>query len=99
MGNLKDPIEYKFDLNTKSQPKVLCVTHTDDFETDILKVGVYQGNLKYDLLQTVITARMVMRWTHELLADNVACTLSESCDILIPIDSSAIPVRAWRNAC
>ena len=94
MGNLKDPIEYKFDLNTKSQPKVLCVTHTDDFETDILKVGVYQGNLKYDLLQTVITARMVMRWTHELLADNVACTLSESCDILIPIDSSAIPVRA-----
>lgn len=94
MGELKQPIEYHFDLNSKSQPKVLCVTHTDDFETDILKVGVYQGNLKYDLLQTVITARMVMRWTHELLADNVACTLSESCDILIPIDSSAIPVRA-----
>ena len=94
MGELKQPIEYHFDLNSKSQPKVLCVTHTGDFKTDILKVGVYQGNLKYDLLQTVITARMVMRWTHELLADNVACTLSESCDILIPIDSSAIPVRA-----
>ena len=94
MGNLKKPIEYKFDLNTKSQPKVLCVTHTDDYKSEVLKVGVYQGNLKYDLLQTVITARMVMRWTHELLADNVACTLSESCDILIPIDSSAIPVRA-----
>ena len=94
MGELKQPIEYHFDLNTKSQPKVLCVTHTDDYKSEVLKVGVYQGNIKYDLLQTVITARMVMRWTHELLADNVACTLSQDCDILIPIDSSVIPVRA-----
>lgn len=94
MSYLKQPIEYHFDLNSKSQPKVLCVTHTDDNDVDVIKLIITQGETVVDLSEATVTARMVMRWTHELLADNVACTLSESCDILIPIDSSAIPVRA-----
>lgn len=95
MGNLKDPIEYKFDLNTKSQPKVLCVTHTDDDGVDVIKLVVMQGGNTVDLSQTIVTARMVMRWTHELLNDNVSCEYdSETGSIMIPIDNAIIPMRA-----
>ena len=95
MNSLKNPIEYHFDLNTKSQPKVLCVTHTDDDGVDVIKLIVTQGDNTVDLSQTVVTARMVMRWTHELLNDNVACEYdSETGSIMIPIDNVIIPMHA-----
>lgn len=74
MNSLKNPIEYRFDLNTKSQPKTLCVTHTDDNDVDVIKLIVTQGETVVDLSEATVTARMVMRWTHELLSDNVVCT-------------------------
>ena len=73
MSYLKQPIEYTFDLNSKSQPKVLCVTHTDDEGVDVIKLMVTQSGNAVDLSQTIVTAVMVMRWTHELLNDNVSC--------------------------
>lgn len=95
MSNLKQPIEYHFDLNTKSQPKVLCVTHTDDDGVDVIKLIVTQGGNAVDLSQTIVTACMVMRWTHELLNDNVNCEYdSETGSIMIPIDNAVTPMRA-----
>ncbi len=95
MNSLKNPIEYRFDLNTKSQPKTLCVTHTDDNDVDVIKLIVTQGGNTVDLSQTIVTARMVMRWTHELLNDNVSCEYdSETGSIMIPIDNAVIPMRA-----
>ena len=95
MGSLKKPIEYKFDLNTKSQPKTLCVTHTDDNDVDVIKLIIMQGETVVDLSEATVTARMVMRWTHELLNDNVSCEYdSESGSVMIPIDSATIPMRS-----
>lgn len=95
MSNLKQPIEYTFDLNSKSQPKVLCVTHTDDEGVDVIKLMVTQSGNAVDLSQTIVTAVMVMRWTHELLNDNVSCEYdSESGSVMIPIDSATIPMRS-----
>ena len=95
MNSLKNPIEYRFDLNTKSQPKVLCVTHTDDNDVDVIKLIVTQGETVVDLSEATVTARMVMRWTHELLNDNVSCEYdSETGSIMIPIDNAVIPMRA-----
>ena len=95
MNSLKNPIEYRFDLNTKSQPKTLCVTHTDDNDVDVIKLIIMQGETVVDLSEATVTARMVMRWTHELLSDNVACTYdSESDSVMIPIDSATIPMRS-----
>ena len=95
MSYLKQPIEYTFDLNSKSQPKVLCVTHTDDEGVDVIKLMVTQSGNAVDLSQTIVTAVMVMRWTHELLNDNVSCEYdSESGSVMIPIDSATIPMRS-----
>ena len=95
MSYLKQPIEYTFDLNSKSQPKVLCVTHTDDEGVDVIKLMVTQSGNAVDLSQTIVTAVMVMRWTHELLNDNVSCEYdSETGSVMIPIDSATIPMRS-----
>ncbi|MBQ2093772.1 MAG: hypothetical protein II190_04235 [Ruminococcus sp.] len=90
---MKAPIRYVFDLNAKSKPRVLCVTHTDDKQVDFIELSVVQGNTHPDLTGATITARMVMVRTHELLSDAVACTLTNDGHVKIPIDNSVVPLR------
>lgn len=91
---MKNPIPYTYDLNTKSAQKVICVTHTDDNSVDVIQLHVVQGGALIDFSGNTITARMVMSRTHELLSDNVVCTIDEATkDVMIPIDRKAVPTR------
>lgn len=91
---MKSPIPYTYDLNTKSAQKVICVTHTDDNSVDVIKLHVVQGGTLIDFSGNTIIARMVMSRTHELLSDNVVCTIDdETKDVMIPIDRKAVSTR------
>lgn len=91
---MKNPIPYTYDLNTKSVQKVICVTHTDDNSVDVIQLHVVQGGALIDFSGNTIIARMVMSRTHELLSDNVVCTIDEvTKDVMIPIDRKAVSTR------
>lgn len=91
---MKSPIPYTYDLNTKSAQKVICVTHTDDNSVDVIQLHVVQNGALIDFSGNTIIARMVMSRTHELLSDNVVCTIDEvTKDIMIPIDRKAVSTR------
>lgn len=91
---MKSPIPYTYDLNTKSAQKVICVTHTDDNSVDVIQLHVVQNGAIIDFSGNTIIARMVMSRTHELLSDNVVCTIDEATkDIMIPIDRKAVSTR------
>ena len=91
---MKSPIPYTYDLNTKSAQKVICVTHTDDNSVDVIQLHVVQNGALIDFSGNTIIARMVMSRTHELLSDNVVCTIDEvTKDVMIPIDRMAVSTR------
>lgn len=91
---MKNPILYTYDLNTKSQQKVICVTHTDDNSVDVIQLHVVQGGTPVDFSGNTITARMVMSRTRELLSDDVTCSIDATTkDVMIPIDNKVIPMR------
>lgn len=87
---MKDPILYEFDLKTMLRPNLIAVVHIDDRNNDSIELKVTQGGAAVNLTGKTVTARMVMRRTHELIDDNVACTVNESGNIVIPFDRPAV---------
>ena len=87
---MKTPILYEFDLKTMARPSLIAVVHIDDRNNDSIELKVTQGGAVVDLSNKTVTARFVMRRTHELINDNVSCTVNESGNIVIPFDRPAV---------
>ena len=77
-----------YDINRSCPPKRASVTHVNDVNTRIIELTLRQGNDKLDL-DSGCTANVsiVERVTKKLITSGVACEISESGTILIPIDN------------
>ena len=77
-----------YDIDRSCPPKRASVTHVNDVNTRIIELTLRQGDDKLDL-DSGCTANVsiVERVTKKLITSGVACEISESGTILIPIDN------------
>jgi len=93
--SLKNPIYTEFDLNaTSGYSKIISLTHTDDDNVDVIELCVKQSGAQTDLTGATVIARMVLHGSPDvLISDNVACTINDAGNILIPFDNASIESR------
>lgn len=92
---LKKPIETYFNLNSTSEkPNIISLSHTDDKEVDFIELVLHQDLIRIDLTGSTAVARMVWEENNVLASDNVACTINDCGNILIPFDSAVIPLHS-----
>ena len=88
---MKQPVYCEFDLAQLSRcPRLIAVAHTDDTNVEQLELRVKQDGAPVSLAGAAVTARIVTAKENHLLSDNVACTVNESGNILIPFDNAVI---------
>lgn len=88
---MKQPVYCEFDLAQLSRsPRLIAVAHTDDRNVEQLELRVKQDGVPVNMAGAAVTARIVTVKENYLLSDNVACTVNESGNILIPFDNAVI---------
>ena len=77
-----------YDIDRSCPPKRASVTHVNDVNTRIIELTLKQGDNRLSL-DSGCTAcvSIVERVTKKLIASGIACDISESGNILIPIDN------------
>ena len=91
--SIKKPIFYSYDLCKKTAVDLLAIIHVDDRNTEVLEVAVTQGGEAVSMTGKTVIARFVSAKDHILFSDNVACSVNEAGNILVPFDNAVIQSR------
>lgn len=91
--NYKKPVFYEYDIEKTVGPDLISIGHADDCNSEVIELRLVQNGEQVDVSDAEVTARYVMRKSHILLGDNVACTVNENGNILVPFDNSVISGR------
>lgn len=91
--SIKKPIFYSYDLCKKTEVDLLAIIHVDDRNTEVLEVAVTQGGEAVSMTGKTVIARFVSAKDHILFSDNVACSVNEAGNILVPFDNAVIQSR------
>ena len=89
---LKRPIYYEFNLDARTSPsKLIAISHVDDKYSEVLEVAVKQNDRFVYMGGATVVARMVLhREKDYLLSDDVACSVNDNGNILIPFDNAVV---------
>ena len=89
---LKQPIYVEFNLDDKvSSSKLIAISHVDDRYSEIIEVALKQNGRHIYAGGTTVIARMVLHRDKDyLLSDNVACSVNDNGNILIPFDNAVV---------
>lgn len=89
---LKQPIYYEFNLDARTSPsKLIAISHVDDKYSEVLEVAVKQNDRFVYMGGATVVARMVLHRDKDyLLSDDVACSVNDNGNILIPFDNAVV---------
>ena len=89
---LKQPIYYEFNLDARTSPsKLIAISHVDDKYSEVLEVAVKQNDRFVYMGGATVIARMVLHRDKDyLLSDDVACSVNDNGNILIPFDNAVV---------
>ena len=89
---LKQPIYYEFNLDARTSPsKLIAISHVDDKYSEVLEVAVKQNDRFAYMGGATVIARMVLHRDKDyLLSDDVACSVNDNGNILIPFDNAVV---------
>ena len=89
---LKQPIYYEFNLDARTSPsKLIAISHVDDKYSETLEVAVKQNDRFVYMGGATVVARMVLHRDKDyLLSDDVACSVNDNGNILIPFDNAVV---------
>ena len=89
---LKQPIYYEFNLDARTSPsKLIAISHVDDKYSETLEVAVKQNDRFVYMGGATVIARMVLHRDKDyLLSDDVACSVNDNGNILIPFDNAVV---------
>ena len=91
--NIKKPIFFTYDLERKRGVDLIAIIHVDDRSTEVLEVALTQNGEPVSMAGKTVIARFVSAKTKILFSDNVACSVNEQGNILIPFDNAVIRSR------
>ena len=89
---LKQPIYVEFNLDAKvNSSKLIAISHVDDKYSETLEVAVKQNDRFVYMGGADVVARMVLHRDKDyLLSDNVACSVNDNGNIMIPFDNAVV---------
>lgn len=89
---LKQPIYVEFNLDAKvNSSKLIAISHVDDKYNETLEVAVKQNDRFVYMGGADVVARMVLHRDKDyLLSDNVACSVNDNGNIMIPFDNAVV---------
>lgn len=91
--SIKKAVTFEYELERSRGVDLISVIHADDCRTELIELVITQRGERLDMTGRQITARFAEKNENVLIADNVACTVSESGNILVPYDNAVFTAR------
>ena len=81
-------IYVRYDINRKTPPCRIAVTHVNDVNTRIIELELTQNGEALELgAECTVSASVTARLTNQLIGNNIPCSVTENGTILIPADN------------